>query len=285
VASALLLVVGIAVWSKQPIIALLVAPVVLVAPGRIVRAGWRDLLLGLKYLNDGDFARSKQHSQNFVVQVRRSPWLKQLIWLASSAYSRDPEAMALNNLGAAQIGMMDYAEGREALLEAIALDDKNPLPYYNLSLLATRTGQAAEAAVWLGQAKALGYTGGASDRYFRARQVEMASRASVEAGIEPSPTPRSFGRKGVEAIEPRYSVELMNDDTTPMEFVIYVLRQVFGKTHAESMGIMLDTHNHGRGVCDIFEEGEAKQKLCQVQELARERGYPLQCVIKPVKTN
>jgi len=112
----------------------------------------------------------------------------------------------------------------------------------------------------------------------------MASRASVEAGTEPAP-PRSFGRKLVETTEPRYSVELVNDDTTPMEFVIYVLRQVFGKTRAESVGIMLEIHNHGQGICDIFGEGEAKQKLCQVQELARERGYPLQCVIKPVKTN
>lgn len=147
---------------------------VLLAPGRIVGFFWRDLLRGLRLLNAKEFAASKQCSERFLVQVRARPWLKHLVWLVTSAYSRDPEVLALNNLGAAEVPLGEWQSARKHLDHAIALDPLCPLPHYNIAVLLKAAGDAAQAAHWFTEAKRLGYTRGRSDRYFRAVQARFA---------------------------------------------------------------------------------------------------------------
>jgi len=73
-------------------------------------------------------------------------------------------------------------------------------------------------------------------------------------------------------------VVLLNDEQTPMEFVVWLLERVFGKTHEEAIDIMLATHRDGRDVCGVYTHEDADQLVKQVMELAREHGHPLRCI-------
>lgn len=77
-----------------------------------------------------------------------------------------------------------------------------------------------------------------------------------------------------------YRVLLLNDDYTPMEFVIYVLEQFFAKSLDEATRIMLNVHQTGIGVCGVFTYEIAETKVYQVQDLARRNEHPLQCTME-----
>lgn len=77
-----------------------------------------------------------------------------------------------------------------------------------------------------------------------------------------------------------YKVLLLNDDYTPMEFVVYILEAVFNKTRDEATQIMLHVHNHGVGVCGVFTYEVAETKVAQVMDIARRNQHPLQCTME-----
>jgi ATP-dependent Clp protease adaptor protein ClpS len=77
-----------------------------------------------------------------------------------------------------------------------------------------------------------------------------------------------------------YRVLLLNDDYTPMEFVVYVLERFFGKSREEATEIMLHVHQHGVGVCGVFTYEVAETKVAQVLDLARRNEHPLQCTME-----
>ncbi|MDX2277589.1 MAG: ATP-dependent Clp protease adapter ClpS [Hyphomonadaceae bacterium] len=77
-----------------------------------------------------------------------------------------------------------------------------------------------------------------------------------------------------------YRVLLLNDDYTPMEFVVYVLERFFNKTREEATTIMLHVHQHGVGVCGVFTYEVAETKVAQVLDLARRSEHPLQCTME-----
>ncbi|MFC6199628.1 ATP-dependent Clp protease adapter ClpS [Ponticaulis profundi] len=77
-----------------------------------------------------------------------------------------------------------------------------------------------------------------------------------------------------------YRVLLLNDDYTPMEFVIYVLERYFNKSREQATQIMLHVHNHGVGVCGVFTFEVAETKVAQVLDLARRNEHPLQCTME-----
>jgi len=79
-----------------------------------------------------------------------------------------------------------------------------------------------------------------------------------------------------------YSVVLLNDDYTPMEFVVYVLQVIFRKDFEEAKQIMLHVHQKGMGVCGIYPLDVAESKTNQVLDLAKANEHPLQCKIKKV---
>ncbi len=76
---------------------------------------------------------------------------------------------------------------------------------------------------------------------------------------------------------PLYKVLLLNDDFTPMEFVVYVLERFFHKNRQEATTIMLHVHRRGVGVCGIFTYEVAETKVNQVVDYARQNQHPLQC--------
>ena len=77
-----------------------------------------------------------------------------------------------------------------------------------------------------------------------------------------------------------YRVLLLNDDYTPMEFVVYVLERYFNKSREQATQIMLHVHNHGVGVCGVFTYEVAETKVAQVLDLARRNEHPLQCTME-----
>ncbi len=77
-----------------------------------------------------------------------------------------------------------------------------------------------------------------------------------------------------------YKVLLLNDDYTPMEFVILVLEKYFAKSPEEATRIMLHVHQKGVGVCGVFTYEVAETKVTQVMDVARQNGHPLQCTME-----
>ncbi len=77
-----------------------------------------------------------------------------------------------------------------------------------------------------------------------------------------------------------YKVLLLNDDYTPMEFVIHVLEKCFGKSRDEATRIMLHVHQKGVGVCGVFTYEVAETKVTQVMDFARQHSHPLQCTME-----
>ena len=77
-----------------------------------------------------------------------------------------------------------------------------------------------------------------------------------------------------------FKVLMLNDDYTPMEFVVHVLERFFQKTRDEATRIMLNVHKRGVGVCGVYTYEVAETKVTQVMDLARQNQHPLQCTIE-----
>jgi ATP-dependent Clp protease adaptor protein ClpS len=82
---------------------------------------------------------------------------------------------------------------------------------------------------------------------------------------------------------PLYQVVLLNDDYTPMEFVVVVIQEFFNKDRETATQIMLKIHLDGKGICGVYSRDVAATKVQQVQEAARQAGHPLQCLSEPVE--
>ena len=77
-----------------------------------------------------------------------------------------------------------------------------------------------------------------------------------------------------------YAVVLINDDYTPMEFVIYILQTIFKKSYEDAKQVMLLVHNEGKGICGVYSLDIAETKANQVIEYARINQHPLECKIQ-----
>ena len=77
-----------------------------------------------------------------------------------------------------------------------------------------------------------------------------------------------------------YKVLLLNDDYTPMEFVVHILERFFNKNRDDAFQIMLHVHRQGVGVCGVFTYEVAETKVTQVIEFARRHEHPLQCTME-----
>lgn len=79
---------------------------------------------------------------------------------------------------------------------------------------------------------------------------------------------------------PLYKVLLLNDDYTPMEFVVHILERFFGMTHAQAFEIMLTVHKKGVAVVGVFSHEIAETKVAQVMDFAQKHQHPLQCTME-----
>lgn len=79
---------------------------------------------------------------------------------------------------------------------------------------------------------------------------------------------------------PLYKVLLLNDDYTPMEFVVHILERFFGMTHSQAFEVMLTVHKKGLAVVGVFSFEVAETKVAQVMDFARRHQHPLQCTME-----
>ncbi len=77
-----------------------------------------------------------------------------------------------------------------------------------------------------------------------------------------------------------YKVLLLNDDYTPMEFVVHILEKFFAKSREDAVEVMLHVHRHGVGICGVFTYEVAETKVAQVIEFSRRHQHPLQCTME-----
>lgn len=78
-----------------------------------------------------------------------------------------------------------------------------------------------------------------------------------------------------------FKVLLLNDDYTPMEFVVAVIERFFNKSREQATQIMLKVHTEGMGICGVYPQDIAETKMHLVLDAAREAQHPLQCMIEP----
>ena len=82
------------------------------------------------------------------------------------------------------------------------------------------------------------------------------------------------------ALPKLYKVVLLNDDYTPMDFVILILEQVFAMNEQQATQAMLQVHNGGKAVCGVFTYEIAETKVAQVNDYARRNEHPLKCALE-----
>ncbi len=124
-----------------------------------------------------------------------------------------------------------------------------------------------------------------------ARMNFMATKrpSSPPAPVVPRPGPGDSNavvleRRAQKTKPPQmYQVLMLNDDFTPMEFVIVVLQEFFSKDRESATQIMLKIHLDGKGVCGVYSRDIAATKVDQVLDAAHKAGHPLQCVSEPVE--
>lgn len=79
---------------------------------------------------------------------------------------------------------------------------------------------------------------------------------------------------------PLYRVVLINDDYTPMEFVVEVLQSVFGMERPKATRVMLEVHTKGKGICGVYDYEIAETKVAQVMSIAQQQQHPLLCTME-----
>ena len=115
----------------------------------------------------------------------------------------------------------------------------------------------------------------------------LTSMADEPKGNDPKDNDGGRANTGV-VVKPRakvkkpsmYKVLMLNDDYTPMEFVVHVLERYFSKNTEEATRIMLHVHQKGVGICGVFTFEVAETKVNQTMELARKNQHPLQCTLE-----
>ncbi|MDA3967508.1 MULTISPECIES: ATP-dependent Clp protease adaptor ClpS [Helicobacter] len=80
----------------------------------------------------------------------------------------------------------------------------------------------------------------------------------------------------------RYKVILLNDDFTTQDFVIHVLQTIFHKSFEESLNLMLQIHNSGKGMCGIYPYDIAETKVVEVRKMAKEKQFPLRAILEKI---
>jgi len=125
-------------------------------------------------------------------------------------------------------------------------------------------------------------------RIFSVSRTATTTGQAIEAAREPRRNPEVPGvgaavitRTRAQTRRPNmYRVLLLNDDYTPMEFVIAILQAFFNKTPEEATQIMLHVHNNGVGECGVYTYEVAETKVAQVMDHARKNQHPLQCIME-----
>ena len=117
------------------------------------------------------------------------------------------------------------------------------------------------------------FRGEAGTRILMSRKKENGDDGDVRGGIVTKTEPKTK-RPSL------YKVLLLNDDYTPMDFVVYILERFFNKATDEAHRIMMHVHQKGVGVCGVYTYEVAETKVAQVMNFSRQHQHPLQCTME-----
>jgi len=118
-------------------------------------------------------------------------------------------------------------------------------------------------------------------RFEPAPPVRLANDENKRPGSPGAPGTAVITKTKPQTKRPNlYRVLILNDDYTPMEFVVHVLERFFNKDHESAYRIMMHVHEHGIGECGIFTYEVAETKVTQVMDFSRKHQHPLQCVME-----
>lgn len=120
---------------------------------------------------------------------------------------------------------------------------------------------------------------------FMATKTPSAPRVPAARPSEPDGGDSVVLERRTQKVKPpqMHQVVLLNDDYTPMEFVVVVIQEFFSKDRETATQIMLKIHLDGKGVCGVYSKDVAASKVYQVLEAAKQAGHPLQCVSEPIE--
>jgi len=110
--------------------------------------------------------------------------------------------------------------------------------------------------------------------------IKMAGGADGDDGLDDIETGVVTRTRPKTKKPSNYKVLMLNDDYTPMEFVVLVLQHIFQKNREEATKIMLHVHQKGVGICGVYTYEVAETKVTQVIDFARENQHPLQCTLE-----
>jgi len=179
---------GLSIWgilaSDNRAVAVVITVLVLLIPGRVCGHYWRDFFKGRNLMTQGRFEEAEPCFVAFLAKVRDKPWIKKLIIFSWGMYTRDIEVMALNNLGAIQIELGKFQEGRGFLDRALSMDPEAPLPYYNLALIASADGERDLALELFRKCQERGFTGSSVDHLIR-QGGELFARIEGRTNTKP----------------------------------------------------------------------------------------------------
>lgn len=162
-------------YMENLLVLIPIIPITLLIPGRIQGYYYRNFFKARRLLGERNFQASIECNENFLADIRLYTWRKKLIWLSWGMYSKDIEAMTLNNLGTSYLhsGNFDTAEGY--FNESIRLDTSYPIPYYNLSVLANIKGNKENAEKLYKKSAELGFRQTTFDNVIQIGQQILAN--------------------------------------------------------------------------------------------------------------
>ncbi len=173
--------VSVIIYAELGTPAIVALAIVLLVPGRVGGYFLKDLFRGRHHLTKGEYEEAIATSKRFLDVVDRQPWRQNFMSCFFGLYTWSTRAMALNNIGAAnmELGRLDEAETH--LLQALELDDAYPLPYYNLAVVAAVRGAPERSDDMLLNARQRGFSQSLSDNV-------IARVAAAYARIQSWPT-------------------------------------------------------------------------------------------------
>jgi ATP-dependent Clp protease adaptor protein ClpS len=133
--------------------------------------------------------------------------------------------------------------------------------------------------------------GGAENTFLHRRKANIIRERAASSALTEMSDNGKRGEEGpgtgvVVKAKPRtkkpsmYKVLMLNDDYTPMEFVVHILERFFNKSRPEATRIMLHVHRRGVGICGVYTYEVAETKVTQVMDFARQHQHPLQCTLE-----
>lgn len=231
-------------------------------PGRLQAIFYRRLYRGLSAMRSHKYADAIPKFEGFIDQLTKYPVLNRLLWCNWNIYTVNAEALALNNIGACHIGLRELAQANKALDKALKIDPLYPKPHFNKAVIELINGKEERANVCLGKAEELGFTGGGLDKARRmAESVQVNLLEDSAYPVKISEQERDLIAHQLDSIQPlpaevfsditkshrrsEYVLVVLNDDKTPMEYVMVLLVKCFNFDVVTASALVLQVHESG----------------------------------------